>query len=140
MTNTIRQAILDKLNSADVDLIHSAYRAKSTFAGFPAAVVLPSDNESDYGSTFKDRSVFVFRIVIYYPIKKESEQDAVEIALENAVDELLTVFGGGAAKRGVLGAACDWVEPVPAAWGEDPSGETVYRTAAITLRCVKYVG
>lgn len=136
MTSEIRDAILAKINSPAITKIQVAYRTKSTFAGFPAAVVLVSDNESDYGTTQKDRMVYVFRVKVYYPIKNESEQESVETALEDAIDELIEVFR----IRNVLGSACDWVEPVPSAWGEEVVAEAVYRYAQITLRCVKYVG
>lgn len=133
MFSTIRTAIIDKINSADITKIQAAYRTdRSTFEGFPAAVVSPSENESDYASTASDRRTYAFKIRVYYPIKDESEQDGAELALEEALDELLDVFS----KRGVLGSACEWVEPVPSIWQYEERGEGVYRMAELTLRCV----
>jgi hypothetical protein len=135
MFSTIRTAIIDKINS-DLDKIKVAYRSdRSTFSGFPAAVVSPSENEADYGSTADDRRAYVFKVRIYYPMAKEAEQDDVEIALEEALDEMIDTFK----QRGVLGSACEWVEPIPSVWQYEERGEAVYRMAELTLRCIKYV-
>ena len=130
----IRAAIVTKLG--DIETIQESYGYdKSTFSGFPAVIVVPSDNEADYGSSQKDRLVFVFKLRAYYIIKKESDTGTAETALEKVVDEILTDFRD----RNVLGSACDWVEPMPSVWEYETRGEAVYRVAEITIRCVKYV-
>lgn len=134
MFSTIRTAIIDKINN-DLTKIQVAYRTdRSTLEGFPAAVVSPSENEADYSSTSNDRKVYAFKIRVYYPLGKESEQDSAEIALEEALEEMITAFS----KRKVLGAACEWVEPIPSVWQYEERGESVYRMAELTLRCIKY--
>lgn len=134
MIKDIRQAIIDKIE-AEATQIQAVYRTKSTFEGFPAAVVLPSDSESDFGTTQDDRYAFVFRIRVYYPMNQENEQEQAEIALEEALDELIDIFKA----RNSLVSVCDWVAPLPFAWGEETVGDGVYRTASITLRCIKYI-
>ena len=135
MNETIREAIISVINS-ESDLIHSAYPTmQSTFAGFPACVVSPSEVSSDYGSTVRDRREYVFTLRIYYPVAKESEQATVENRLDKVVDELFDIFK----ERKVLGVACDWVAPNNGEWGSTTASETVYRWASITLRCVKMV-
>lgn len=135
MFSTIRTAIIDKINSASITKIQVAYRTdRATFSGFPASVVSPSENEADWSSTRDDRRVYVFKIRTYYPIGKEATQDAAELALEEALDEMVQVFS----QRNVLGAACEWVEPVPSVWQYEERGEGIYRMAEITLRCIKY--
>jgi len=134
MFSTIRTAIIDKIND-DLTKIQVAYRSdRSTFEGFPAAVVSPSENEADYSSTADDKRTYAFKVRVYYPIKDESEQDSAEIALEEALDEMLDAFS----TRGVLGSACEWVKPVPSVWQYEERSEGVYRMAEITLRCVVY--
>lgn len=110
-----------------------AYEA-STFSGFPAVTIVPTENVADYGSTQKDRMVFVFKVKAFYIIEKESQHLSAENALEAVVDELLALFR----TRGVI-TACDWLEPVPGIWYYEERGEAVYRVAEITLRCVKYM-
>jgi len=135
MFSTIRAAIIGKINT-DLDKIQVAYATdRSTFSGFPAAVVSPSENEADYSSTADDRRVYAFKVRVYYPIKDESDYDAAESALEDALDEMLDAFS----TRGVLGAACEWVKPVPSVWQYEERGEGIYRMAELTIRCVKYV-
>ena len=134
MFSEIRSAIINKINN-DLTKIQVAYRTdRATFSGFPASVVSPSENESDWGSTRDDRRAYVFKIRTYYPIENESEQDAAELALEEALDEMIEAFS----QRNVLGAACDWVEPVPSVWQYEQRGEGIYRMSEITLRCIKY--
>lgn len=134
MFSTIRTAIIDKINS-DLRKIQVAYRTdRSSFSGFPAAVVSPSENEADYASTASDRAVYAFKIRVYYPVKNESEQDSADIALEEALDEMLDAFR----QRNSLGAACDWTEPVPSVWQYEERGDGLYRMAELTLRCVVY--
>lgn len=131
---SIKAAIITALGSSE--LIQSAYDyERSTFEGFPATIVVPTDNDAEYGSNTNDRIEFVFKVRSYYPIPDEGEHDAAEDALTDVVDELLTLFSS----RDVLGSACDWVEPAPSVWQYEERGEGVYRVAEITLKCVKYV-
>lgn len=135
MFSTITTAIIDKLNSEDVTKIQVAYRTdRSTLEGFPAAVVSKSNKDSDYASTSSDRLVYAFKIMVYYPIKNESEQDSVEVAMEETIDELTSVFRS----RDALGSACDWTEPIPAEWLYEERADGLYRLVVFTLRCVKY--
>ena len=130
----IRAAIKAVVDEAET--IQEVYTyERSTFGGFPVVVIAPSENEADYGSTNKDRMVFVFKLRIYYPIPKEGEHEAAETALEEAFDEMLTLFK----TRGVLGSACDWLEPVPGSWYYEERGAGVYRVAEITIRAIKYI-
>jgi hypothetical protein len=135
MFSTIRAAIISKINT-DCEKIQIAYPTdRSTFSGFPAAVVSPSENEADYSSTADDRRVYAFKVRVYYPIKNESDYETAESAMEDALDEMLDAF----TERGVLGSACEWVKPVPSVWVYEERGEAIYRMAELTLKCIKYV-
>lgn len=130
------KAVIDALISGGSTTVQECWNyERSTFTGFPAVIVVPTDNEAEYGSTGNDKLVFVFKMRTYYPIEKEDDHSAAETALEAVVDELLTTFK----ERDVLGSACDWVEPAPSVWQYEERGEAVYRVAEITLRCIKYV-
>lgn len=133
MISSIRQKIIDTIIEQSRD-IRNVYRVKSTFAGYPAAVVLPSPSDSDYNSTSDDRYTFAFRVDLYYPIGEEGEQETAEIALEAAIDDLISVFG----KRSSLAPAADIVQPVPVTWGEEAIGNGTYRRASITLRAIVF--
>lgn len=125
------KSVIDTLTKVQVSYTYE----RSTFEGFPAVIIAPSENEADYGSTQKDRLVFIFKIRVFYPIPDEGEHSDAETALEEVVDEVLTKFKS----RSALGSACDWVEPAPGSWYYEERGEGVYRVAEISLRCVKYV-
>jgi hypothetical protein len=132
--SNIRQAIIGILD--DAENIQKAYSTpRSLLDGYPAAVVEPSENQADWGSTSTDRRVYVFRVTVYYPMKDQDSEEASELALEKALDEIVDTFS----KRNILGSAADWVEPVPGAWAYEERGETMYRIGTVTLRCITYV-
>lgn len=130
----IRAAIVAKLATLTKVQVSYGY-IPSTFSGFPAVVVRPTDNESDYGDSSVDKMKFVFKARAYYLMQEEDEESGAETALEEVIDEILTTFK----ERNVLGSACDWVEPIPSIWEYEVRGEAVYRVAEITLKCVKYL-
>lgn len=135
--NEIREEIATKILT-ESDTIQASYAyPRSTLEGFPAAVVMPSENQSDYGSTQSDRVTFVFRVMIYYPIKDEGASEDSERHLGKAVAEIVfDIFRA----RSSLSNVCDHVEPAPSVFGETTVGQGVYRTAEVLLRCVKYMG
>ena len=134
MWATIRAAILS-IVQAQATKIQNAYRTdRSRFDGTPAAIITPAESESDYGTTSTDKRVYVFTIRVHVPIPAEG-QDNADIVLEGAIDELLTIFSN----KTILGAACDWVEPIPSVWGYQDRSDGQYRIAEMKLRCIKYV-
>ena len=128
----IKTKIIASIDKAQTDCVYDY--DKMTLEGMPAIVIVPSDNEADYGSTSNDRIVFAFKVRVYYERTEEDEQGAAEIATEEVVDQILDTFR----ERDVLGDVCDWLEPAPSIWGYEERKETIYRVAEITLRCIKY--
>jgi len=130
------RAAIKKLIDDNADTIQEVYSyERSTFGGFPAVVIAPSDNEAEYGSTTNDKLTFVFKIKIYNEVAKEAEHEEAEEVMEGAVDELLSLFLG----RGVLGSACEWVTPVPGTWYYEERANGLYRVAELTIKCVKHI-
>jgi len=131
MWNTLRTAIIDKLNGAEVTKIASAYRTdRSGLNSFPSAIITPSEKSADFHSTAQDRRVYAFVVRVFYPFTEG--QDEADMALEVALDELEEVFN----QRETLGNACLWVEPVPSQWGYVERDKNFYRVAELVLRCV----
>ena len=128
----IKAKIITSIDKAQTDCVYGY--DKMTLEGMPAIIIVPSDNEADYGSTSNDRIVFAFKVRVYYERTEEDEQGSAEIATEEVVDQILDTFR----ERDVLGSVCDWLEPTPSVWGYEERGETLYRMAEITLRCIKY--
>lgn len=137
MFKEIREKIIEVINQ-DADKIGIAYKTdRSSMEAFPCAIVSPSENQSDYGSTAqRDRMTFIFRVRIYYPIKDEANQEAAELALEDALDQMIDIFRN----RTVLDGVADWVQPIPSVWQYELRNDGTYRMAEITLNCVKYIG
>lgn len=134
MFSEIRQKIKDVLDtSGTLEKVYLTDRTR--FEGFPVAVISPSENQTDYGSTAKDKRTFVFKVRLYYPITSEEKQESEELALEKVVDEVIKLFN----KRSVLDPACDWVRPVPSVWQYEEREGGVYRMAEINLECIKFV-
>lgn len=135
IVNDIREEIASVITS-DSTIFKAVYGfPQAKLEGYPAVIVMPSENLADYGSTTQDRFTFAFSLIVYYPIPKQDGYEKAEIAIGEGVGELLRIFS---ARRPLT--TCDWVEPAPSVWGETAVGDQPYRTATITLRCIKYVG
>lgn len=106
---------------------------KTTLKGYPAAVVIPSENMAEYGSTAENKLTFSFNIYVYYPIKEEEDYEQAELAIGEAIGELLRIFS----EPGALTDVCLWVRPTPSVWGVT-DGDTPYRYAQVNLQCVTY--
>lgn len=135
LRNEIAELIQEESVTSNVFAGDSVYAyPRSTFQSFPAAVVMPSENATEYGSSDNRKLLFSFHVNIYYPAAKESEQQKTEEAVGEAVAEILRIF----CQKHPL-TECDWVTPVPSVWGETTVGEATYRTATVILQCVKYI-
>ena len=132
--NNIRAEIASVIES-ESDLFQAVYPwPKATLEGFPAVIVMPSENSSEYNSTSDRKMLFSFDLNVYYPTTNESGYEKTELAIGECVGDLLAIF----CKRHPL-TTCDWVTPVPSIWGETQVGEATYRTAKVILQCVMHV-
>ena len=138
MYGEIRTKIIDTITTlVTTGKLGSVYRTdRSQFSAYPAAVVVPSQNEADYASTAPDanKETYIFTIRVHYPITEG--QDTADIALEGAIDELIETFRD----RRALGDTVDWVAPVPSIWGYQDRPDGQMRVAELTIRAIKYVG
>lgn len=134
MEKNIRNAIVTLLNS--LNIFAEVYTSEvSEYSGYPVAVVSPSDNDADYGSTDADKVTFSFKVRVIYLIKKGSTQASVDDKMYDLSDTILNAFK----TRGALGNTCDWIQPVPSVWAMEDRGEGVLRTREFTIKCKKYV-
>lgn len=130
----IRQKIMDVID-ADASLIESVYRSdRSNFDGYPAATVSPSDNEADYGDQAMDKNIITFIVRVFQQIPEAGQEDA-ELSLENAVEELITIFQD----KDALSPVADWVQPVPSIWGYQDRETGPVRVVELRIRCRKYI-
>lgn len=134
MEKNIRNAIVSLLNT--LSIFQEVYTSEvSQYSGYPVAVVTPSDNDADYGSTDADKVTFSFKVRVIYLIQKGTNQSDVDDKIYDVSDTILNAFK----TRGALGNVCDWVQPVPSVWGTEDRGEGVLRTREFTIKCKKYV-
>ena len=138
MFTEIRQAIIDKLNSNDVQNIMEAHRTnQSKFASYPAAVVFPTQSESDYHETApgSNKETYIFTVRIFYPFIEGQEK--ADLAIEKSLDELIALFRS----RDALGAGvADWIRPVPSVWGYEDRSTGTMRVAELKIEATKHVG
>lgn len=134
MEKDIRNAIVTLLTN--LGIFQAVYTSEvSEYAGYPVAIVTPSDNDADYGSTDADKITFGFKVRIIYLIQKGSNQSDVDDKMYDLSEAILNALK----TRGALGNVCDWVQPVPSLWNTEDRGEGVYRTREFTIKCKKYV-
>lgn len=133
IANNIRAEIAATIVSDSTIFGEVSAFPKVTFADYPAVVVMPSENLADWGSSANDKLTFVFTLHVFYPAQSEGDQEKTELAVGEAVGELLRIFS----QKGKL-TTCLWVQPVPSAWGTETIGEAVLRTALVTLSCITY--
>jgi len=107
------------------------------FEGQPSAVIVPSDNDSEYSTTVDNSRVYAFSVFLFVArgdnFYSDSEADRVLRAL---VDSVLDDFDSDWQLSGLTlntGYSMLFMEAAPSSWGYTDR-EMVYRMAEITLR------
>ena len=115
---------------------------KIKFSGYPAAHIVPSDNESDYETTTENVRTYAFMVRVFYETKTTNMDDAYT-ALEEIVDSVLDLFDQedqkGASSRTVgvdLPARYTYLNiwALPAGWGEVPGEELIMAQLSVRVR------
>jgi len=139
MYSAIRTAIINKINS-DATRVKAAYRTdRSSIDAYPAALVSPTQNDADYNETAPgtNKELYVFTIRLLYPFTEGQEN--ADLALEQALDELIGIFRDRDALGTIEGAGASWVVPVPSVWGYQDRGDGTYRVAELKIQVRIYV-
>jgi hypothetical protein len=121
--------------TAEATKVKKVYRTdRSKFDGYPAVIVTPSENASDYGDSSMRQLDITFTVRAHQLIIKNGE-DKADIVLDEVVDQLISIFND----KAVLTPTAEWVFPAGGVWGyqERPDGQV--RTAEIKLKCRKYI-
>lgn len=113
---------------------------KIKFDGYPAAHIIPSDNEADYETTTENVRTYAFMVRIMDETKKQSLENAM-LSLEEVVDALLDKFdqedlkGSSSRTVGVslpTGYTYLNIWAAPSSFGEIPGEQLI--TAQISVR------
>lgn len=136
--NDIREEIAEVIVAGNEDVFsHISGFPKSTIDGFPAVIVMLSENDVAFASTGSQDSRKItlgFSLNCYFPANKESEQEKAETAMGEAVSQLLKIF---CVKKPL--ETCDLAKVGVTPWGETVVGEATYRTAQVLLTVSVYV-
>ncbi len=115
---------------------------KVKFKGYPAAHVVPSDNESDYETTTENVRTYAFTIRVFYETKVKGVPGAYS-ALFKIVDSILDLFDQedqkGSDSRTVgmnLPTRYTYLNiwSMPTAWGEVQGEELVMAQLSVRVR------
>lgn len=105
---------------------------KPTFDSSPAAIVVPSGNESDFITTAHNKRRYSFVVTLLVPYDPQGASSA-ESTLVDLVDDLIDDFDQDC----TLGGEVLMMTAAPSAWGYQQR-EKLYRVATIALKCDAY--
>ena len=130
---TAIQSVLSGITS--IHEVHDFDKGK--FDGYPAVVVFPSENASEFATTSQNLREYVFTIRFHQPMEKigtNYHKDADRI-LRELLDEAITAFDTNFSLSGVV----NWCKATPSSWGYQERDTGVVRIAEIKLSCMKLV-
>jgi len=107
-----------------VSKIQATYKYPTEdFSGTPAAVVIPSDNDSDYETNVDNQRTYAFQVSLFVDLKSGGTKDTKEAyqTMYDLIDDVMNAFD---ADRGFTGAGFSpntgetlaVVRPVPSSW------------------------
>lgn len=135
MYEQIRSKIIEVIRAQSTRVFETYRTDRSDIKKYPAALVIPSQSEADFHETDAGsaKEAYVFTIRVIHPFVEG--QDNADIAIEKALDNLITIFRN----KKVLGTAADWVIPSPSVWGYQTRGNGICRIGELKIRAVKYI-
>jgi len=116
--SNIKDKIKDKIDSnTKIQETHEYPAIK--FNGYPAATIVPSDNENDFETTTTNQRTYAFQIRLFQEIKHTTLDEAYE-AMYDLIDDVLDDFDKDQSMTGVTmptGYTMLIVEAVPSSVG-----------------------
>lgn len=118
-TYTAIKAILLSKLQAITQIENVTDNPKQQFDGYPAAVIVPSEGESDWETNAEDFRAYAFDIVIY----DETQKQGISSAIDNLMDTVDYVLDSISADKRLAGIALPsgktiiTANPVAAGWG-----------------------
>lgn len=114
---------------------------KIQFSGYPAAHIVPSENESDYETTTENVRVYAFIVRLFYETKRVGVAEALT-RLEKVVDSVLDLIDqedlkGSSRTVGInLPSGYTYLNiwAVPTGWGEFTEEQVIMASLAVQVR------
>jgi len=135
---TVKNAIVSKLQG--ISKIQQVYTYPETnLEGYPAAIVVPSDNESDYQTVSENQRDYGFIIALYVTLKDGTgtPQNAYD-TMYDLYDDVINTFDTDPYLTGTISLPASYtivgVEPVPGQWGQDNELQAVVSTITLRVR------
>lgn len=113
------------------------------FDGYPAAVIIPSNQESDYETTSENERVYPFQVSLLQDIQATDRDSGIGTALDilyDLVDDVLDEFDKdpNLSNDGALGLASGYtlitVDPVFAGWSQTEDEDLIQVDITIRIR------
>ncbi len=130
------------LLSTITDIQEVANVPKIRFDGYPAAYVVPSENDADYETTKENIRTYAFIVRLFYETKQGGVGNAIS-SLEGIVDSVLDAFDkedlkGMATRTLGIGLPVGYtfinVWATPSNWGELPDEQLVMAEIKVKVR------
>ena len=133
----IKNFILAKLQAV-TQLQQVTDNPELNFNGYPAAIIIPAEGESDWETNMEDQRNYAFDVIIYEETKKQGISTAIN-TLMDTVDYVLDTFAQDKLLIGIqallpAGHTFLTVNPVAAGWGDIPDKEVLAATVKLTCR------
>ena len=108
---------------------------KAEFGSYPAAIVVPSENKSEYATTTQNLREYVFTVRLHYPMEKTGDANHLKAdqSLRNLVIKVLDAFDANY----TLNSTVNFSRAAPSAWGYQTRGAGTLRVTEVTLTGVK---
>lgn len=105
---------------------------KPTFENSPIVTIVPSGNESDFGTVMDNARTYAFTVTVMVALDPSGNQTA-ESTLVGIIDDLLDRFDNDVTLTGEVLR----MDASPSAWGYQ-TREKLYRVATINIKCFSY--
>lgn len=131
----LKNKIKEKLQG--ISKIQEVYdEPRLEFSGYPAAIITPSEDESDYETTTENLRVYVFNIDLFYEIPSSGISSALD-ALYDLADDVMDAFDQDQTLSGIsLPSRYTMVgiEPSSGAWSQVPDKKLLTKTVKLRIK------
>jgi len=106
------------------------------FDGYPAAVIVPSNQDSDYETNTDNERAYAFQLSIFQDIKEGGIENALN-ALYDLADDVLNAFDSDPTLSGIslpTGYTMIYVAPSISAWQQIDDKEVLFLNITIKVR------
>ena len=109
---------------------------KLDFSGYPSAVIIPSDDDSDYETNQENLRIYSFDVNLFYEVQASGIGAALD-ALYDLADDVMDLFDKDQTLSGIS-LPTDYtmiaVLPVSGGWGEIPDTKLITKVIKLKIK------